>query len=208
MVRPRIRLTPCAHFRSLAIQHDKPLLCRRRPDASDRPVAQPFCVRDRRPRPRALSRSSRPSRTSSVRLAKAWTSRGSPSCRCPIASPEDVDPTRRPGRVRRRDAAGDLGRRPPLRAGRGTSRRGGDLTWPAAVAADLQLAVDLMAIAIQRAEQLRELASLRAGSRSAGAREPTRSATPTTSKTSSAIRPRCASPSAACWKWRRPMPRW
>jgi transcriptional regulator with GAF, ATPase, and Fis domain len=47
---------------------------------------------------------------------------------------------------------------------------GGDLAWEPAIAADLQLAADLMAIAIQRAEQLRELASLRADSRSACAR--------------------------------------
>jgi formate hydrogenlyase transcriptional activator len=55
----------------------------------------------------------------------------------------------------------------------GCREDGGDLTWPPAIAADLQLAADLMAIAIQRAEQLRELAT-RAESRylgdSAGAR--------------------------------------
>ena len=55
----------------------------------------------------------------------------------------------------------------------GRREEGGDLTWPPAIAADLQLAADLMAIAIQRAEQLRELAT-RAESRylgdSAGAR--------------------------------------
>ena len=52
----------------------------------------------------------------------------------------------------------------------GRRDEGGDLTWPPAIAEDLQLAADLMAIAIQRAEQLRELASLRAESRSAGPR--------------------------------------
>jgi transcriptional regulator with GAF, ATPase, and Fis domain len=52
----------------------------------------------------------------------------------------------------------------------GRSDEGGGLTWPPAVVADLQLAADLLAIALQRAEQMRELASLRAESRSAGSR--------------------------------------
>jgi transcriptional regulator with GAF, ATPase, and Fis domain len=52
----------------------------------------------------------------------------------------------------------------------GRTDDGGDLAWPPAVAADLQLAADLMGLAVQRAEQMRELASLRAESRTAGAR--------------------------------------
>ena len=52
----------------------------------------------------------------------------------------------------------------------GRTDDGGDLAWPPAVAANLQLAADLMGMAIQRAEQMRELASLRAESRSAGGR--------------------------------------
>ena len=48
----------------------------------------------------------------------------------------------------------------------GRSDDGGELAWPPAVTADLQLAADLISIAIQ----LRELASLRAESRTVGAR--------------------------------------
>ncbi len=79
----------------------------------------------------------------------------------------------RPGAPAASDAGTQLvtsGADHPCALAVGRRDEGGDLTWPPAIAADLQLAADLMAIAIQRAEQLRELASLRAESRSAGAR--------------------------------------